>query len=234
MNGSARAVSGLLSKRDAVGHHAGMAELVVADDIAREAVRRFESAAPRTMALAGGSTPRTTYERLAVLAYPWAETQVFFGDERCVPPDDPDSNYRMAYDTLLSKVITNVHRMPGEACDAEGYEWEFRAVFGAGVPRLDLVFLGLGADGHTASLFPGDAAALEERERLVVRVQRPDHERLSLTLPVLSAAKLVLFLVSGAEKREALAQLLHGGDIPAAKVAAEQVVVIADRAAAGA
>ena len=105
-------------------------------------------------------------------------------------------------------------------------------MLGPGTPRLDLALLGMGADGHTASLFPGDAA-LEERERLVVRVSRPDHQRLTLTLPVLSAAKVALFLVSGADKREALSRVLAGEDLPAARVTAERVLFVADREAAG-
>ncbi len=156
---------------------------------------------------------------------------VFFGDERCVPPDHSDSNYRMANETLLSSVPARVHRMPGESCDAEAYERELRAFFGE-LPRFDFVFLGLGPDGHTASLFPGDPA-LEERSLWVARVQRPDHDRLTLTLPVLSAARLVVFLVAGAEKREALRRMMCDENIPANRVTAERVVVLADREAAG-
>ena len=157
---------------------------------------------------------------------------MFFGDERCVPPDHPDSNYRMAYEALLSHVQARVHRMPGETCDAAAYEEELTRVFGPGLPEFDLVLLGLGEDGHTASLFPGDPA-LDITDRRVVRVERPDHPRLTLTLPVLSAAKVVMFLVSGESKREALGRLLAGADIPAARVRARQVIVIADEAAAG-
>jgi 6-phosphogluconolactonase len=207
-------------------------ELVVSDDIAETAAGLFARLRPRTLALAGGRTPRAVYERLAELEYDWRAVEVFFGDERCLPPDDPDSNFRMADESLLSRVAARVHRMRGESCDAAGYEEELRAVFGEGVPKFDFAFLGLGADGHTASLFPGDAA-LAERERLVVRVERPHQPRLTLTLPVLSAAKLAVFLVAGEEKREALAQLMTGADIPAARVAAERVVIIADAAAAG-
>jgi 6-phosphogluconolactonase len=206
-------------------------ELVVAPEFARAAVELFREVAPRTIALAGGETPMPVYARLAHIDYPWAETQIFFGDERCVPPDDIDSNYRMAGEALLSKVPAIVHRMPGETCDAEAYEREIEASLGPGMPRFDLIFLGLGADGHTASLFPGDPA-LDERKRLVVRVGRPDHSRLTLTLPVLSGAKLVVFLVTGTEKREALTRLLRGDDLPATRVHADRIVVIADEAAA--
>ncbi|MEE9276808.1 MAG: 6-phosphogluconolactonase [Dehalococcoidia bacterium] len=206
--------------------------MVVTDDLAGVAVERIVSICPGSIALAGGSTPRLVYERLAAAPLPWAEMHLFFGDERCVAADHPAANYRMVREALLNKVETRVHRMPGESCDAGAYEAELATVFGAGLPRFDLILLGLGADGHTASLFCGDPA-LEERERYVVRVNRPDHARLTLTLPVLSAGQEVVFLVSGASKREALARLLAGADIPAARIDAERVMVIADRAAAG-
>jgi 6-phosphogluconolactonase len=207
-------------------------ELVVAPDIAGAAAERFIALRPRFVALAGGSTPRRLYELLAVCDLPWSETEVFFGDERCVPPDHPDSNYRMAHEALLSRVQARVHPMPGETCDAAAYEEELTRVFGTGPPEFDLVLLGLGVDGHTASLFPGDPA-LNVTDRRVVRVQRPDHPRLTLTLPVLSAAKVAMFLVSGESKREPLRRLLAGVDIPAARVRAHHVIIIADEAAAG-
>jgi 6-phosphogluconolactonase len=136
----------------------------------------------------------------------------------------------MAWEALLAKVPARVHRMPGEDCEATGYEAELAAVFGPGMPAFDLAVLGLGTDGHTASLFPGDPA-LAERTRHVVRVERVDHPRLTLTLPVLSAARVAMFLVTGAEKRGALAALMAGADIPAARVAAQRVAVLADREA---
>ena len=207
-------------------------ELVVAADVAGAALERFVSIRPRTIALAGGGTPRALYERLAGIDYPWGDAEVFFGDERCVPPTHPDSNYRMANEALLSKIDGRVHAMPGGACDAAAYEREIESVLGPGLPRFDLVLLGLGEDGHTASLFPGDPA-LDVVDRNVLRVERPDHARLTLTLPVLSAAKVALFLVSGASKRAALASLMAGEDIPAARVRADEVVVVADRDAAG-
>lgn len=208
-------------------------ELLVASDIAVAATELFLRQRPRTLILAGGRTPRELYRRLASLEYDWHRVDVFFGDERCVPPDHPDSNFRMASETLLAHVPARVHRMRGEDCDAAGYERELRAVFGAGLPIFDLAFLGMGADGHTASLFPGDSA-LEESQRLVVRVARPDHARLTLTLPVLSASRLAVFLVSGEDKREALRRVLADEDLPAARVAARRVVIIADGAAAAA
>lgn len=206
-------------------------ELVVAQDIA-DAADRFLALRPSTLALAGGSTPQHFYRHLATCVFPWSETEVFFGDERCVPPEHPDSNYRMASEALLSRVRARVHRMRGETCDAAAYEEELERAFGPGLPEFDVVLLGLGEDGHTASLFPDDPA-LEVTDRRVVRVERPDHARLTLTLPVLSAAKVALFLVSGTSKREPLSRLLEGEDIPAARVEAERVLIIADEAAAG-
>lgn len=210
-------------------------ELRVVDDLAHAALTVFQEAAPLSIALAGGATPRSFYELLAREArgYPWRDVDVVFGDERCVPPDHPDSNYGMVFLTLLSKVDARVHRMPGDTCDAEAYERTLSRVFGPRIPSIDLVLLGLGEDGHTASLFPGDPA-VKETERLVVRVERPDHPRLTLTVPVLSAARFVLFLVAGEAKREALRRLMAGDrGIPAARVEAERVVVLADRSAAG-
>lgn len=211
-------------------------ELLVTADIAQAAADMFSRERPLTVALSGGRTPQALYARLAALEYDWESVEIFFGDERCVPPDHPSSNFRMADEVFLSRVPARVHRMRGESCDAAAYEQELRAVFpaglgGEGLPAFDLEFLGLGADGHIASLFPGDPA-LEETRRLVVKVERPDHPRLTLTLPVLSSANLAVFLVSGGDKREALRRLLAGEDLPAARVAAGRVVIIADAAAA--
>lgn len=208
-------------------------ELFVAEQsLVTLATELFLSLSPHTIALAGGSTPRELYKHLATIDYPWAETDVFFGDERCVAADHPDSNFRMANEALLSKVPARVYPMPGGSCDASAYESELATVFPSGRPVFDLVLLGLGVDGHTASLFPGDAA-LDEGERNVVSVERLDHRRLTLTLPVLSAARAAMFLVAGKEKREVLARLLAGDAIPAARVSAQRVLVVADRAAAG-
>jgi 6-phosphogluconolactonase len=212
-------------------------ELVVTDDLPGEAVRRFLRADPVDVALAGGSTPRPFYERLAGadLGHPWSVLGLFPTDERCVPPDHPDSNRRMIEEALLSRLPPEphppyLHRLPS-TCDPERAEWELREFAGWNVPRLDLAILGLGEDGHTASLFPGDPA-LDETERWVARVRRPDHDRLTLTLPVLSSAPTAMFLVSGAAKRAALRSLMEGEDIPAARVRSREIVVIADPAAA--
>jgi 6-phosphogluconolactonase len=161
---------------------------------------------------------------------------VFFGDERCVPADHPDSNFKMANEAVLSKVEARVHSMVG--CDANAYIRELGAVFGPNeVPQFDFLFMGLGEDGHTASLFPGKPA-LEVTDRWVVNVPEPGmpppHPRITLTLPVFDAARLALFLVSGASKRDALRKLMAGAEsIPAAGVHSERVIVLADPAAAG-
>lgn len=209
-----------------------MTKLVVTEDVAGTAVDAFLGARPRRVALAGGRTPRAFYERLSTVAYPWSEVDVLFTDERCVPPDHPDSNAGMVFESLLSRLRPSprVHAMPGATCDAEVHERSLRMALGG--LRLDLAVLGLGQDGHTASLFPGDPA-VDETERWVVRVERPDRPRLTLTLPVLSSAPMAMFLVVGESKRDALRRLLAGDDIPAARVRSDRVVVITDTAAAG-
>ncbi|HYL79732.1 MAG TPA: 6-phosphogluconolactonase, partial [Candidatus Acidoferrum sp.] len=181
-----------------------------------------------TVALSGGSTPKALFRLLAGEGdgsfrgrVPWNRAQVFWGDERHVPPDHPDSNYRMTYDTLLSRVPVppeNIHRIRTEDPDAdkvaESYERTLRSVFRLAegqLPRFDLVLLGMGPDGHTASLFPG-TPALHERKRLVVGqwVEKLQTHRITLTPPVLNNAALVVFLVSGAEKAETLRAVLLG------------------------
>ncbi len=206
-------------------------QLIVATDFVAQAVEQIVAASPRTLVLAGGATPIPIYERLATASLPWTEIDLFFSDERCVPPDHPDSNFRMASESLLDKVPARVHRMPSETCYAEAYAREIKAVFGPGMPVFDVVILGLGSDGHTASLFPGDAGPDQPGET-VTRVEHSDHPRLTLTLPVLSAAKMALFIVSGQDKRQALRDLLEGADIPAARVASRRVVIVADDSAA--
>jgi 6-phosphogluconolactonase len=177
-----------------------------------------------TIALSGGSTPKNLYTLIAANAstsLPWEHTFFFWGDERHVPPTDSESNYRMAQETLLSKVPVppaNVFRIPTENSDAsavaEAYEQTLRKFFvpAAGeFPHFDLILLGMGPDGHTASLFP-ETAALQEKSRLVVanRVEKLSTSRITLTLPVLNAARRVAFLVSGADKAAALREVLEG------------------------
>jgi 6-phosphogluconolactonase len=210
-------------------------ELRVTLDLVGDAVRIFLELMPRTIALSGGSTPKPVYERLAETSYDWHEVEAFFGDERCVPADHPDSNFRMANEALLSKVDARVHSMVG--CDAGAYTRQLNDVFGKGVPRFDLLLLGIGDDGHTCSLFPG-RPELEVADELVVDVPEPgmppEHPRMSLTFPVLDAAHVALFLVEGEKKREPLRKLMAGdGSIPAGRVHSERVIVLADPAAGG-
>jgi 6-phosphogluconolactonase len=172
------------------------------------------------LAISGGKTPEGVFRQLALptmQSWPvWPSLDLFWVDERAVPPDDADSNYRLAWDSFLSRAPldpSRVHRMHGEAPDldaeARRYEAELAEWAGTGVdtPRLDLVLLGLGPDGHTASLFP-ESPALAERKRWTVAAPGPPpHERrITLTFPVLNAARVVLFLVTGREKAEAVRQ----------------------------
>ena len=202
-------------------------------ELAAAARERLRALRPRRLVLSGGTTPRALYEALTPEDLDWASVDVFFSDERCVPPEHPDSNAGMARRALLDRVAARVHAMDGAGCDAAAYEADLRSVFGAGRPTVfDVALLGLGEDGHTASLFPGDPA-LGERRRLVARVERPDHPRLTLTPPALEAARVAIFLVAGARKREPLRRWLAGEELPAALVRAARVEVIADAEAAG-
>ncbi len=182
-----------------------------------------------TVALSGGSTPKRLYALLATPSWAsrveWPRVHVFWGDERCVQPTDPASNYRMAREALLDAVpvaAANVHRVRGEdepAAAAAAYERELRAAFAtpAGPPRcdpgacFDLVLLGMGDNGHTASLFPG-SAVLHEEERWAVadEVDATPRRRVTLTAPVLNAAAEVAFLVSGRDKAPMLHRVLEG------------------------
>jgi 6-phosphogluconolactonase len=184
----------------------------------------------RTLVLAGGSTPQRCYALLVGRPIEWGRVTVLFGDERCVPPDDPESNYRMAFDTLLAHVApASVHRMPGElGAEAAAAEYE-RVVRSVG--NLDLVLLGLGEDGHTASLFPGHPEL--SASGLVTGVHgapKPPPDRVSLTLEALNAARRVVFLATGAGKREAF-QRAQRGEVPAGMVGGATWIV--DSAVAG-
>ncbi|HVZ72216.1 MAG TPA: 6-phosphogluconolactonase [Polyangia bacterium] len=198
-------------------------ELVVAADlealarVAADRVRVLAAAAIAArgrfrIALAGGSTPRALYAHLASAHdVDWARTDVFFGDERCVPPDDAQSNFRMARETLLTPAGVppeNVHRLRGEDADLDRAARDYEAALGPA--RLDLALLGMGGDGHTASLFPG-TAALDEGRRLCVANEVPQLKtrRLTLTYPALLGAHDVLFLVAGADKAATLRDVLN-------------------------
>jgi 6-phosphogluconolactonase len=191
------------------------------------------------IALAGGSTPRGAYERLAGMEVDWPACTLWFGDERCVPANDQRSNFRMVREALLDRLASAApvvrrivgERGPHEAADA--YERELRKAFGDGPPRFDLVLLGLGPDAHCASLFPGQPS-LDERERLAVGVERPGLEpwvpRVTLTLPVINAAREVMFLIAGADKAAAVERAFagkRGRDAPASLVAPESGVLTA-------
>jgi len=199
--------------------------------LARTAAQEFHSQAETlvsqrgrfSVALSGGNTPRSVYSLLAAehKELPWHGIHVFFGDERHVPPDDADSNFRMARETLLSRVPIpeqNIHRIRAELDAAESareYDDELRRFFHLvdhDWPTFDLVFLGLGDDGHTASLFPGSSAVSDLTDRVTATwVEKLHTFRITLTLPVLNHAAEVLFLVSGGNKAKVLSDVLRPG-----------------------
>jgi 6-phosphogluconolactonase len=222
-----------------------------ADDVADAAVFLFVTLAAKAVAergnffcsLAGGTTPLSSYRILAAPLISskvnWERTHVFWGDERCVPEGHPDRNDEAALDALLRKVkipSKNIHRVAASEPDAaERYEADLigtlseslslplkESSVSSDIPRFDLILLGLGADGHTASLFPGHPA-VEEKRRLVVRVDgapKPPPSRVTFTLPLINAARHVAFLVTGKDKNAALRRVLNGDpSLPAARVA---------------
>ena len=236
--------------------HTPRGELIVLDDpaaIARAGAERLVDAAKKaiaqrgrfTVALAGGSTPKAMNTLLASEykdRVDWSKVEIFFGDERCVPPDHKDSNYRMTRESLLDQVpipADRVHRIAGEKDPkqaAEEYEATLRRALGqpSGFPRIDLVFLGMGPDGHTASLFPG-TTALVERQALVTAtfVQKLDAWRVTMSAPMLSAAGEVIVQAGGAEKADNLKVALESdrGAVPISLVQPHQMIWLVDRAA---
>jgi 6-phosphogluconolactonase len=242
--------------------------LVVVDDadaLAREAAAQLTRIAQRsvaasgrfTLVLSGGATPRRLYTLLADpqapfrAAVPWEATWIFFGDERHVPPDDPQSNYRMADEALLSHVpipAANVHRVEAERADAAEaaalYAREIARAFALSPgewPRFDLILLGMGPAGHTASLFPGtDALLVRDRTVAATWVAKFGADRITLTLPVFDAAAAVHFLVSGADKAQTLRAVFDPGSAPDAfpcqriRPRSGELLWLVDRAAAGA
>ncbi len=180
-----------------------------------------------TIALSGGTTPRKLYGMLGDEPYrsqiDWALVDIFWSDERCVPPDSEDSNYLLAQQVLLNKIpisAAQIHRMPADEPDRDAasqvYTDEMRRVFATnGIPSFDLIQLGMGPEGHTASLFPHQAS-LHEQQRLVmpVSVPKPPPPRLTFTPPLLNAAHNILFLVTGADKADAVQAVLEGAYIP--------------------
>ncbi|WP_428377710.1 6-phosphogluconolactonase [Lichenicoccus sp.] len=216
-----------------------------------ERARAKPGDAPYVIALSGGSTPKRLYEILAAAPFatefPWSRLELFFGDERFVPPDSADSNYNMVNRALLSHVPVpseRVHRMPAEgdpAQAARSYQRELRAVYGSdalqpGRPLFDVVLLGLGENGHTASLFPG-TAVLEERTAWVSTCTPHDapHRRLTLTYPAIHSSAYVLFLVTGAGKAEVLGKVRARDPAqPSSHITTEgELVWVLDEAAAG-
>jgi 6-phosphogluconolactonase len=226
-----------------------MTSVFVTDTAAEAAAARLRSAiddARRArgaahIALAGGTTPRRTYELLATEIDDWMGVEVWFGDERAVGPDDPESNYRMASETLLAGGDgPDVHRIQGErgpeeAAAAYAAEMAQRLPIEDGVPVLDLALQGLGPDGHTASLFPGNSAVHATGVCVAVHdAPKPPPDRITLTVPVLRAARSIVFLATGAEKAEAVRGLLAGPDpeVPASLLGGDRTEVIVDREAA--
>jgi 6-phosphogluconolactonase len=201
------------------------------------------------IALTGGSTPSRAYEQAAELEGDWSDAKLWWGDERCVPPEDELSNYRLAKKSLLDRLpedgMPEVHRMRAERgphAGAEDYEIEMRQALGQATPRLDLVLLGLGPDAHVASLYPGQPT-LDVRDRPVVGVEeagwKPFVPRVSLTLPVLCGARQIVFLVAGEDKAEAVERSFGPGAEPSADVPASlvrpregELIVLLDEAAA--
>ncbi len=201
-----------------------------AEEVARAATRRFIELGKAaivangrfSVALAGGSTPKRVYELLASEEFngqlDWARVYIFFGDERCVPPEHHDSNYRMAREALLAHVmlpLENVHRMAGEGdavANARLYEDELQEFFNdAQWPEFDLVMLGMGDDGHTASLFPGSLALKEEGAWVTANwVEKFNTFRITLTAPAINHAAHVMFIVTGAGKADRLPEVLNG------------------------
>lgn len=186
--------------------------------LAEAAAEYFVARSPQTVALSGGSTPKLLYQILAEQfrdQVAWSTMHFFWSDERHVPPDHPDSNYRMANEALLSHVHTNIHRIrtekPNAADAAFDYEQTLIEVTKQNLPRLDLILLGLGTDGHTASIFPG-SEVLHETKHLVAAtwVDKLKTHRITMTLPLINNAASVLFLVSGAEKAEIVKEVLEG------------------------
>lgn len=218
--------------------------LRAAEDVAQD-IRRVLAGQDRfSLVLTGGGTPRRMYERLAAQPdIPWARVDLFWGDERFVPLDHPDSNCLMARQTLIGPAgipAGNVRPVPTNRASpeaaAEAYEDILRTYFaGQPAPRFDLLLLGMGEDGHVASLFPG-APGLQEAGRWVIAVNdspKPPPRRITLTLPAINSARRILFLVAGEKKAAALAEVFRGGGLPAGRVrpASGAVTWWADRGA---
>jgi 6-phosphogluconolactonase len=214
---------------------------MAADRLTAAITKAREARGAAHVALAGGTTPRRTYELLARRIDDWTSVEVWFGDERAVGPEDPESNFRMASETLLASGNgPEVHRIEGErgaeeAAAAYAAELERRLPAEDGLPVLDLALQGLGPDGHTASLFPGNPAVDATATCVAVHdAPKPPPDRITLTVPVLRAARSIVFLATGAEKADAVKGLLTGPDpsIPSSLLGGDRTEVIVDREAA--
>ena len=216
----------------------------VVDDVALAVAERLVRVAEAGghIALTGGSTPGVAYERAAAAGADWSNATLWFGDDRAVPPDDERSNYRLARETLLDRIDPGaVHRIEGERGfdqAADLYDALLRDEVAGDIPELDLVLLGLGGDGHCASLFPGKPE-VDVRDRAVVGVPEAGLEpfvpRVTMTLPVLNAGRQVLFMVTGEGKADAVARAFGGepsSDVPASLVRPPNLTVLLDPAAA--
>ncbi len=229
--------------RSAAEHAAGEIARALREALERRGVAHF--------ALSGGSTPRIAYQSLAGLLEDWSAVQLWYGDERCVGPDDPESTHLLVEEALLAHIPGSgraggpiEHRVRGELdpeTAAREYAEELRAAVPAaepgGLPVLDVSLVGIGEDGHTASLFPGHPEVEDSSGALCLPVRnspKPPPERVTLSLPVLRAARCSLLLVAGAGKAEALAAALAGPDprVPASLLVSERLRVVADAAAA--
>ena len=205
----------------------------VVDDVSAAFARLVTDSVTHSIALSGGDTADTCYRALRGASVDWAAVEVFFGDERFVPVDSPDSNEGMARRALLDFVpVRAIHSMyqPVPIDDAaHAYDDLLRAA-----PPIDLVHLGVGPDGHTASLFPG-SPALDEAERLVIATGDAAHPqpRLTFTFPAIARARMVVVTVTGEEKRAAIERIEAGDDLPAARIRGQHVVWLGDRAALG-
>jgi 6-phosphogluconolactonase len=207
--------------------------LATAEEVAKAAADQIAAAlgaGSRSLVLAGGTTPRRCYEILAGLDVRWGKVAVLFGDERCVAPDHPDSNYRMAREALLERVTpATVYRIPGELGPDEGAR-EYARVVDSAMP-LDLVLLGVGEDGHVASLFPGHPVVASTGLTAGVHDSpKPPPERVTLTLEAIRGARQVLILATGAGKAAAVA-LARRGEVPSGMIASARWLI--DRPAAG-
>lgn len=221
--------------------HGVHGELKVVDDLpgafAQTAIDAFSSRSEELfyLALSGGSTARVCYERLAedgAASVDWLSVNVYWGDERCVPADDPDSNQLLGRQALLERVGAANAVFP-MSCEEGPDAYQLRL---GEVGRLDVIHLGLGADGHTASLFPDSPALDADPGQLVALNTDPSgrnpHPRMTLTYSAISRARLVVFTVAGEDKRQVLTDLVGGADLPAGRVVADRVLWLVDRDAA--